>query len=199
MYDSSEKNDLIKSLFNKTKLKSILLSEHTMQNEFNTFMDLFGQSLSHKGFMKENRGKFVFSKIFTPSDEAFLIFTISRCWDTWYDEYVRNKGVGRKGRYAVKHSNQKHGGFQEEGIITFNNICKDVKKFRDTNKRKGFEEEYMKSYTLQHVKQNENEIVDVSSIYQSQKPKKRKIIAYTDIDFSLHGEEHGEMTQEIGK
>ncbi len=199
MYDSSEKNDLIKSLFNKTKLISILLSEHTMQNEFNTFMDLFGQSLSHKGFMKENRGKFVFSKIFTPSDEAFLIFTISRCWDTWYDEYVHNKGVGRKGRYTVKHSNQKHGGFQEEGIIKFNKICEDVKQFRNTDKRKGFEQEYMKSYTLQQVKQNENEIVDVSSIYQSHKPKKRKIIAYTDIDFSLHGEEHGEMTQEIGK
>ena len=57
----------------------------------------------------------------------------------------------------------------------------------------------MKSYTLQQVKQNENEIVDVSSIYQSHKPKKRKIIAYTDIDFLLDEKEHGEMTQEVGK
>ena len=79
MYDSSGKNDLIKSLFNKTKLTSILLSELTTHDELNTFMNVFGQSLSHKGFMKQNRGKFVFSKIFTPSDEAFLIFTLSRC------------------------------------------------------------------------------------------------------------------------
>ena len=58
MYDSSEKNDLIKSLFNKTKLISILLIEQTTQNEFNTFMDLFGQISSHKGFIKENQGNF---------------------------------------------------------------------------------------------------------------------------------------------
>ena len=47
MYNSSEKNDLIKSLYIKTKLTSILLSEHTTQDEFNTFMNVFGQSLSH--------------------------------------------------------------------------------------------------------------------------------------------------------
>lgn len=199
MYDSSGKNDLIKSLFNKTKLTSLLLSEHTTQDEFNTFMNVFGQSLSHKGFMKQNRGKFVFSKIFTPSDEAFLIFTLSRCWEPWYNEYVQNQGVGRKGRYTVKHSNQKHGGFQEEGIVRFNKICEDVKQFRNSDKRKRFEQEYMKMYALQQVKRNENENVDVSSIYQSHKPKKRKIIAYTDIDFSLDEEEHGGMMQEVGK
>ena len=190
MYDSSGKNDLIKSLFNKTKLTSLLLSEHTTQDEFNTFMNVFGQSLSHKGFMKQNRGKLEFSTIYTPSDEAFLIFTLSRCWEPWYNEYVQNQGVGRKGRYTVKHSNQKHGDFHEEGIIRFNKICEDVKQFRNSDKRKRFEQEYMK---------NENENVDVSSIYQSHKPKKRKIIAYTDINFSLDEEEHGEMTQEVGK
>ena len=74
-----------------------------------------------------------------------------------------------------------------------------MKQFRNSDKRKRFEQEYMKMYALQQVKRNENENVDVSSIYQSHKPKKRKIIAYTDIDFSLDEEERVEMAQEVGK
>ena len=199
MYNSFEHNDMIKSLFNKTKLTSALLSEQTTQDEFNTFMDVFGQSLSHKAFMKQNRGKFVFSKIFTPSDEAFLIFTIGRCWDPWYNECVNKHKASRKGRYTVEHSNKKHGGFRDEGIIRYNKICKDIKQFRNSDKRKTFEQEYMKMYALQQVKHYENENVDTSSIYQSHKPKKRKIIAYTDIDILLDEKEGSNTAQDVGK
>ena len=196
MYELSEKNDAIKGIFNKTKLTDILLSDETTQEEFNAFLDSFGQGLSYKAFMKQNRGKFLFSKIFTPSDEAFLIFTLGRCWEPWYNEYVLKVGSARKGRYVAENSNQKYAGFKEEGIIKFNRLCERVKKFRGSIKRKNLENEYMNAYELQH-QVIDNEIGKTSTNYQSNKPKKRKIIAYTDIDF--FGDENPGENSTIGK
>ena len=159
-------------------------------------MDIFGQSLSHKSFTKQNRGKLQFSQIFTTSDEAFLIFTLARCWEPWYNEYANNQGVAKKGRYTVENSNQKNGGFKEEGIRVYNQICEEVKEMRNSGKRKVLELQYMKKYALQQVQVN----VDASgSIYQSRVPKKRKIIAYTDIDIMMAEKEGKERMQDFGK
>ena len=159
-------------------------------------MDLFGQSLSHKSFTKQNRGKLQFSKIFTTSDEAFLIFTLARCWEPWYNEYAKKQGVAKKGRYTVENSNQKNGGFKEEGIRVYNQICHEVKEIRKGDTRKELELQYMKKYALEQVQVN----VDASgSIYQSHVPKKRKIIAYTDIDIIMTEKEGEETMQNFGK
>ena len=54
----------------------------------------------------------------------------------------------------------------------------------------------MKKYALQQVQVN----VDASgSIYQSRVPKKRKIIAYTDIDIMMAEKEGKERMQDFGK
>lgn len=197
MYELAEKNDAIKGMFTKTKLTEILLSENTTQEEFNAVLNIFGQGLSYKAFLKQNRGKFLFSKIFTPSDEAFLIFTLGRCWEPWYKEYVLKEGTSRKGRYVADNSNQRYAGFKEEGIIKFNRICEEVKKFRSSNKRKILEKEYMNTYAIQdQVTENEN--VNMSTNNLSLQPKKRKIIAYTDINF-FEDEQQGEnLTTEAG-
>ena len=197
MYELAEKNDAIKGMFTKTKLTAILLSENTTQEEFNAVLNIFGQGLSYKAFLKQNRGKFLFSKIFTPSDEAFLIFTLGRCWEPWYNEYVLKQGTSRKGRYVADNSNQRYAGFKEEGIIKFNRICEEVKKFRSSNKRKILENEYMNTYAMQgQVTENEN--VNMSTNNQSLRPKKRKIIAYTDIDFMVDERQGENLTTEAG-
>ena len=182
MIDDMSKNELVKGLFSQQKLSDIMISDDTTQDEFDKFLDLFGQSLSHKSFMTRNRDKSSFSSLFTPSDEAFLIFTLNRCWNAWYSEYILKEGIGRKGRYAYESSNKKHSGFKVEGIMKFNKLCQEIKDWRTNPKRVSMEQSYMEKYIRYEKNELTNDIDEnILANMNSKKPKKNKILAYTDL------------------
>ena len=169
------------------------IASKNSQDDFNWFLDLFGQSIGgHKEFNKRQRGKRVFSDVCTPSDEAFLIFTLERFWDNWMYEFKHNKRLSRTGIYAREKSNKRYTGMRQEGIQRFNELAIDIKTLRKSNSlRSKFEENYRKKYS-----NNNFDNCDIESnerIFKQTQPQRTNIIAYTDLQ--SHGEQQNDENE----
>jgi hypothetical protein len=168
MYSMSERNDKIKSWFVMEKVINILLHEETSENGINTsstnipeteeykmfevFLDYFGTSIAGcSNFKKIERKNKVFQKTCTPSDEAFGIFTLERCWDTWLKEVVtQTRDAPRSSPYTIKNSNQKYAGWTKLGMKRFTDIANAVMFARECDQRRYMEEQYRLSYEKKH-------------------------------------------------
>ena len=181
-------------MFQQEKLCNILLcdsSDTVDQDVFNFFIDYFGVSIAgHKEFNCKNRAKKTFSDICTPSDEAFLSFTLERCWDNWYQEFEHKEKISRKGKYAKTKSNQKYKGMKQDGISKFNELARNIK----TNRRKYVRIDLERKYRLKYENLIKSYADDNESTYDGtykiHKPKRAKIIAYTDLGNSEDENEH---------
>lgn len=88
----------------------------------------------------------------TPSDEAFGIFTLERCWDTWMKEEITSKKEApRSSSYTIKNSNQKYAGWSKLGLKRFSDIASAVMTSRDDDDRKNMEEAYRLHYEKEHL------------------------------------------------
>jgi len=151
LYDKSLVDDKIKSIFNEEKIISILTSttnDDNSQEIFNIFLDYFGESIAeYSNFKKELKRNVLFQDACTPSDEAFGIFTIERCWSNWMSEFRDNeRNEIRTAQYTKKNSNRRHGGWTIMGLQRFSDIARDVSSARSLPVRKHMEESYRKMY-----------------------------------------------------
>jgi hypothetical protein len=115
------------------------------QASFNLFADKFGKCLVRGDKWKNTflRGVNIsFSDVISYSDEGFAIFTIERNWDIWKQEVDTGEKVKlRSGAYTQRNTNVKYGGWTQEGMDRFKEICKSVVMVRKTknSKRKELE------------------------------------------------------------
>ena len=175
-------------MFQQEKLCNILLCDSNDivdQDVFNFIIDYFGISIAgHKEFNYKNRAKKTFSEICTPSDEAFLSFTLERCWDNWYQEFEHKEKTSRIGKYAKAKSNQKYKGMKQDGISKFNELARNIK----TNRKKYVRIDLERKYKLKYENLVKSYAVDDANAYdgtyEMHKPKRAKIIAYTDLGSS---------------
>ena len=175
-------------MFQQEKLCNILLCDSNDivdQDVFNFYIDYFGISIAgHKEFNYKNRAKKTFSDICTPSDEAFLSFTLERCWDNWYQEFEHKEKTSRIGKYAKAKSNQKYKGMKQDGISKFNELARNIK----TNRKKYVRIDMENKYKLKYENLVKSYAVDDANqydgTYEMHKPKRAKIIAYTDLGSS---------------
>lgn len=119
---------------------------------FHMFLDYFGQSIAeYSNFKKSERGHKMFQRTCTISDEAYGIFTIERCWNTWWKEMEENKiAPPRTANFTNRNSNIKCGGWTKQGLCHFSNIANIVRLSRASDKRKNAEEEYRQKYIELH-------------------------------------------------
>ena len=181
-------------MFHQEKLCNIMLcdtSRNTVDQEvFDFFIDYFGVSIAgHKEFNKKNRAKKTFSDICTPSDEAFLIFTLECCWDNWYHEYQYKEKTSRTNKYSKAKCNQKYKGMKQDGISKFNELAKSIKLSRKTKMRMNFERNYKLKYEKLVQNCAADNVSEFDETHDSHKPKKAKVIAYTDLGSSEDEEE----------
>ena len=160
LYDKSLEDDKIKSIFTEENMVNILTSttnDDNTQEIFNVFLDYFGESIAeYSNFKKELKRNVSFRDACTPSDEAFGIFTIERCWSNWMSEFRDNeRNAIRTAQYTKKNSNRKHGGWTIMGLQRFSEIARDVSSARSLSVRKNMEESYRKKYEDKYS-ENEN-------------------------------------------
>ena len=123
-------------------------NDDNSQEIFNIFLDYFGESIAeYSNFKKELKRNVLFQDACTPSDEAFGIFTIERCWGNWMSEFRDNeRNEIRTAQYTKKNSNRRHGGWTIMGLQRFSDIARDVSSARSLPVRKHMEESYRKKY-----------------------------------------------------
>ena len=112
---------------------------------FFLFLDNFGKSIAEASKFNDKCKKIsMFQDCCTTSDEAFGIFTIERCWDTWTKEMVQGKDKIQKNDsiYVQRYANKKYAGWNSNGLKRFSVIANEVSIARSTNKRKNLEEKY---------------------------------------------------------
>ena len=72
----------------------------------------------------------VFSDVASVSDEAFGIFTLKRCWDSWMSAINNTETPGIatvKYKYTASRSNTKYQGWYADGLREFTAIAKLIK------------------------------------------------------------------------
>ena len=123
-------------------------NDDNSQEIFIIFLDYFGESIAeYSNFKKELKRNVLFQDACTPSDEAFGIFTIERCWSNWMSEFRDNeRNEIRTAQYTKKNSNRRHGGWTIMGLQRFSDIARDVSSARSLPVRKHMEESYRKKY-----------------------------------------------------
>ena len=133
--------------FNKENLCMIT---NIHRKAFFLLLDEFGQALSgHKRFNDNMKSKFTFSTVCTVSDEAFAIFTLERCWESWVSEMKRTidpQEILVKPKHTKEKSNKKFGGWDQEGLKRFSTIAKIIGIERTLTRRKELEESYRQMY-----------------------------------------------------
>ena len=143
MFELSNKDHNIKSLFEKNKISGVAVGT---KEHFFLFMDYFGQAIvGHKYFNTELRCKNNFSDSCTVSDEAFGRFTLERCWDSWLSGATNKQRPGKctiKADHTREKSNKRFGGWEPEGINRFTAIAHLVASDRKLEERKKMEDEY---------------------------------------------------------
>ena len=159
MYQQSQHSNDLQNIFHKETIVNILLSytqeeqtqvKDTNEQEKHTklFLDFFGTSIAeYSNYNSSEKGRKLFQRSCTISDEAFGIFTIERCWSTWLKEMTHNfVSPPRSSEYTRKNSNKKCGGWTEIGLKHFSKIAQMVAESRESNQRKNVEERYRLSH-----------------------------------------------------
>ena len=151
------------------------------KKSFFLFLDEFGQALiGHKYFNDNMKSKFTFSAVCTVSDEAFAIFTLERCWDSWVSEMKKSinpQEIIVKPKHTKEKSNKKFGGWDPEGLKRFSAIAKTISMERTMSRRKELEETYRQLYykkmhpSIQDDKHMDNDNGTVENSY----------VAYNDL------------------
>ena len=155
MYKKKTSCDFINKHFQKETISGIMISfAPTEQSKmidnsdqgriFHHVIDYFGPSIAeHSNFNKNEKANRLFQRSCTISDEAYGIFTLERCWNTWMIEMVtKKKEPPRSSDYTKKNSNKICGGWTEEGLRRFTTIAKLVSESRESDNRKNSEEDY---------------------------------------------------------
>jgi len=110
-------------------------------NCFHYFLKHFGPCVAgKKKYSEKIMGQKLFSDIATVSDEAFVYFTIERCWNSW-ESAMSNIEQGKKTKvkamYSEAKANKKYKGWTKEGLLRFDDLCKQVKIDRELNNKEG--------------------------------------------------------------
>ena len=158
--------------------------EVSSERNFHLFLDIFSQSIGgHKEFNKRQRAKILFRQICTPSDEAFLLFTIDRFWDNWVYEFTHIKRKSRTGEFAMAKCNRIYMGMKTEGIQKFNALAIEMKSLRTNNERRlKFETSYRKKYaTTSNTSFRDHQEEDGTRYEEQSRPKRPKIMACSDL------------------
>ena len=163
LYEKTKQDEVIKNWFVKDTIINTLLTSKCISDDssntqsdtkhFFLFLDTFGESIAEfSNFNKKERKNKLFQMSCTPSDEAFGIFTLERCWDTWMKEEITSKKEApRSSSYTIKNSNQKYSGWSKVGLKRFSDIANAVMNARDNDDRKNMEEEYRLHYEKEHL------------------------------------------------
>ena len=154
LYQQTNTNMHIKRLFDCDKLyKHITTSTANDDNEFKIkenhlffFWSNFGQSIvGHKKYSIIRQSRDVFSDVASVSDEAFGIFTLKRCWDSWMSAMNNTETPGTatvKYKHTEHRSNIKYRGWDADGLKEFSVIATLIKSQRSQQYRQQIEENY---------------------------------------------------------
>lgn len=181
-------SDDIKKHFNKNTLVSIMTKPIEAKNKehketFYFFLDYFGKPIAEASKYNDNKKKQVmFQDSCTTSDEAFGIFTLERCWDTWMKEMLQGKEKvkQRESNYVEKNSNKKFAGWKSSGLKRYSTIAEAVTTSRISDTRKSIEEAYriQKNSTGDTYFEGQDEI-------SSFKPSQITYVPYNDLPQSI--------------
>ena len=207
LYDASKTNEEIADLFKKTRMTNpwyIFDNTTDQDGEFNSkkegkklfffILKSFGNCfVNHKEYSILVQANSLFSEVATVSDEAFGYFTLERCWDSWRKFKVTNGEEQIENEHSVRKSNTKFGGWKQSGPKRYSEIAKLVKISRNTEFRKGIEEEYKKQIWEQN-----------SSLDSTSKPTKKSdeaitFVAYNDLDEDEEDENQTVLNDDDGK
>ena len=184
----SSDSDDIKKYFNKNTLVSIMtkpISEKNKEHKetFYFFLDYFGKPIAEASKYNDNKKKLVmFQDSCTTSDEAFGVFTLERCWDTWMKEMLhgKEKVKQRESNYVEKNSNKKFAGWKSSGLKRYSTIAEAVTTSRISDARRSIEEAYriQKNSTGDTYFDGQDEI-------SSFKPSQITYVPYNDLPQSI--------------
>ena len=154
------------------------------------FWSNFGQSITgHKKYSVIRQSLHVFSDVASVSDEAFGIFTLKRCWDSWMSAMNNTETPGIatvKNKHTANRSNIKYQGWDAEGLKEFSDIASKIKSQRNQLYRQEMEQNYKN-----HVQNNLNRKYNIITGPPVDKPV--SYIAYNDL---LSDEDEDVSTQE---
>ena len=103
LYNKSLVDTNIETVFNKQTIVNVMMSFGSEEESlicdlkqhkytFKLFLDTFGESIAEfANFNKREKRNNLFQHACTTSEEGFGIFTIERCWDTWFIEVSQHK------------------------------------------------------------------------------------------------------------
>ena len=177
LYEKSQSDEKFKELFQQDKICELT---NQTKEVFSLFLDSFGQALiGHKYFNDQMKSKYNFSKVCTISDEAFGIFTLERCWDSWISEMKRVTNPQEtiiKAKHTNEKSNKKFGGWDEKGLQRFSDIARVITITRDLPERVKMEDEYRDSYYNKFNSLHEKKDDDTKTL-----TRESTYIAYNDL------------------
>ena len=177
MYEASKHDEKLHEIFKQEKLCAITYKD---KNVFFLFLDYFGQALiGHKYFNDQMKSKYNFSKVCTVSDEAFGMFTLERCWESWLSEMKRATNpqeIVVKAKHTNEKSNKKFGGWDQQGLLRFSDIAKIIAIARGIPERVKMEDEYREQYYKKFHSRNDKEYNDPKMTNQES-----TYVAYNDL------------------
>ena len=148
-------NMYVKQMFDCDKLYHHITSSSANKNndEFKIkeqhlffFWSNFGQSITgHKKYSVIKQALHVFSDVASVSDEAFGIFTLKRCWDSWMSAMnnIETPGIATvKYKHTANRSNIKYQGWDADGLKEFSQIASLIKLQRNQQYRHEIEQNY---------------------------------------------------------
>jgi len=111
------------------------------------FVENFLACVVGKVQWKRNVKKNLITKFTTNSDEAFALLVLENGWDEWikidaHEHFFSKQGLNEEktrkvvggGRYTAEAKGSiRFGGWKEEGVLRFNELCEIVKKDRAEN------------------------------------------------------------------
>jgi hypothetical protein len=161
----------------------LVLDHKQHKYTFKLFLDYFGESIAEfASYNKREKRNNLFQHACTTSDEAFGIFTLERCWDTWFTEVSEHtKMPPRSSAFTKKNSNQKYCGWTKEGLQRYSDIAKLVYNSRLSDKRKNTEEEYRLAYHEQFLNAATNSGLNTTLFIDEKESKTDNFVPYNDL------------------
>ena len=194
LYNKSIIDTNVKTIFNKQTIVNVMMSfepeEESLVRDltqhkytFKLFIDCFGESIAEfANFNKREKRNNLFQHACTTSDEAFGIFTIERCWDTWFIEVSQHKKTPpRASAFTKKNSNKKYCGWTKEGLLRYSDIAKSVFKSRQSDTRKNEEEEYRLTYQDQYMITATNSGTNTNILFDNDQTNTNTFVPYNDL------------------
>ena len=194
LYNKSIVDTNVKTVFNKQTIVNVMMSFGSEEESlicdlkqhkytFKLFIDCFGESIAEfANFNKREKRNNLFQHACTTSDEAFGIFTIERCWDTWFIEVSQHKKTPpRASAFTKKNSNKKYCGWTKEGLLRYSDIAKSVFKSRQSDTRKNEEEEYRLTYQDQYMITATNSGTNTNILFDNDQTNTNTFVPYNDL------------------